>query len=262
MLLLAACGTPGVETRGAAPVPTAGPSTAPVRPTVLLFGDSLSMEAADQFSAQLSEAYEVEVGAFGGLALCDLAPQIVEAARSHPPAMILVQFSGNALGPCMRPEGRPPTPDEILALYRRDATDLLDQLAPTGVPVALIGSPPRRDLTTSVGTTTPVFAEVAAAAQARGLPVTFVDAGSSVAAPDGSWTSTLPCLMFETEAMGCIDGRIPVRAADGVHFCPGGYADREGMIGRCEVWSSGALRFATAMADVVHRVVPTGASPP
>jgi len=42
-----------------------------------------------------------------------------------------------------------------------------------------------------------------------------------------------------------------VRAPDGAHFCPTGHPAVGGVTGDCSVWSGGAWRFATAMADPI-----------
>ena len=78
--------------------------------------------------------------------------------------------------------------------------------------------------------------------------VEYVDAGQAVMA-DGSFTWTLPCLSGEP----CTgpSGTNVVRAPDGVHFCPNGIATQVGYFHECTVYSSGALRFATAMLSPV-----------
>ena len=64
------------------------------------------------------------------------------------------------------------------------------------------------------------------------------------------FTATLPCLPSEGPGEGCVGGHIPVRALDGVHFCP--VRTREGG-DRCPVYSGGAARFGLAMAEPVRR---------
>jgi hypothetical protein len=44
-----------------------------------------------------------------------------------------------------------------------------------------------------------------------------------------------------------------VRAVDGTHFCPVPSDAVQAVAGDCPVWSSGAFRFGTAMADPVIR---------
>ena len=74
--------------------------------------------------------------------------------------------------------------------------------------------------------------------------VTYDDAGQAVLA-DGKFTRTLPCLSFEP----CTGpaGTNVVRAPDGVHFCPTGRTTLVGYFEECDVYSSGAFRFASAM---------------
>jgi hypothetical protein len=74
--------------------------------------------------------------------------------------------------------------------------------------------------------------------------VTFDDAGQAVMAK-GRFTWTLPCLSDEP----CTgpDGTNIVRAPDGGHFCPTGRASPVNGFEQCDVYSSGAFRFASAM---------------
>ena len=74
--------------------------------------------------------------------------------------------------------------------------------------------------------------------------VSYVDAGQAVLT-HGAFTWTLPCLYFES----CTgpSGSNVVRSPDGVHFCPDGNTTIEGNFAVCDVYSSGALRFALAM---------------
>jgi hypothetical protein len=74
--------------------------------------------------------------------------------------------------------------------------------------------------------------------------VTFDDAGQAVMAK-GRFTWTLPCLSGEP----CTgpDRTNIVRAPDGGHFCPTGKASPVNGFEQCDVYSSGAFRFASAM---------------
>src|SRR5262249_9974313 len=73
------------------------------------------------------------------------------------------------------------------------------------------------------------------------------DAGAFVAGANRSWVATLPCLPFETAAMGCSNGQIAVRAPDKLHFCPAGLADPKNIESGCAVWSSGSWRYADGL---------------
>ena len=99
----------------------------------------------------------------------------------------------------------------------------------------------RRDLNHS-------FADLAISEQLIGRDVTFVDAGASLAGPDGGWTWQLPCRPDETIWAGCTDGMIVVRGPDGRHLCPVDLQAAE----PCPYWSSGAHRMAAVVAAVLR----------
>jgi hypothetical protein len=77
--------------------------------------------------------------------------------------------------------------------------------------------------------------------------VTYVNAGATVENPDGTFAHALPCLANETKCGP--SGTNVVRNNDGVHFCPG--APERGI---CAQYSSGAFRFATAIAHAITGV--------
>ena len=91
----------------------------------------------------------------------------------------------------------------------------------------------------------------AAIASADARHVTYVDAGAAVEAPGHAYTDTLPCLAHEQCSGPMVNGIATnvVRSADGVHFCPTEEGNDAGVIGGCPVYSSGAYRYAKAMAD-------------
>ena len=79
------------------------------------------------------------------------------------------------------------------------------------------------------------------AAGTRG--VSYVDAGAAVES-NGQFTWSLRCLPHEPCGP---NGTDIVRSPDGVHFCPDGNATISVPYDVCDVYSSGALRFAGAM---------------
>jgi hypothetical protein len=87
---------------------------------------------------------------------------------------------------------------------------------------------------------------------ADNIGVTYDDAGQALLA-NGQFTFTLPCLAAEP----CTgpSGTNVVRAPDGIHFCPDGNTTLTGYFEQCDVYSSGAFRFAAAM-------LPPALSPP
>jgi len=70
--------------------------------------------------------------------------------------------------------------------------------------------------------------------------------GGALLTPNG-FRFTAPCLPQETAAMGCVDGLIPIRAADGGHLAP-----PVPVRGTGTTYSSGAWRYAAAMIGPVQ----------
>jgi len=223
---------------------------------VLLYGDSLAWESRDAFTSALGRAgiTDVITRTFGGTAICDWVPQMrVDQAALHPDAVV-VEFSGNALTPCMKDaDGQALTGIAYSRKYMTDAQTVMDVFASDGSLVYFAGAPISRRAEAAhdatVATLDAMYADVAASSPLG----RFVDAGAAVTA-HGGWTATLPCLGGEP----CIGGRDAsgtpvnvVRAPDGAHFCPAGHPAVGGVTGACPVWSSGAWRFGTAMADPI-----------
>ena len=82
---------------------------------------------------------------------------------------------------------------------------------------------------------------------ARWPTAQYTDAGQAVLW-NGAYTAYLPCKGGEPcKIVGPTGSFNQVRAADGVHFCPG----TTDASGACSVWSSGAWRYGTALAAPV-----------
>ncbi len=78
---------------------------------------------------------------------------------------------------------------------------------------------------------------------ARDDRLRVADTGAALAGPGRSFARTLPCRATEPS---CRDGRITVRAPDGLHFdCHGVLAPTMDCFG----YSAGARRFGDALAD-------------
>jgi hypothetical protein len=164
-----------------------------------------------------------------------------------PIAAAVLEFSGNALTRCMTDAGgRALRGDAYLRAYRDATLASVRILRASGARVYLAGAPPARRPSAEGAALLGLYRQLAA--QRTG--VVFVDAGRAVL-DDGRWTATLPCLVDESAADGCVAGRIVVRAPDGAHFCPGAGPAVRGVTGPCPRWSSGAARFGRAMADAV-----------
>jgi hypothetical protein len=203
----------------------------------------LSWEAEDtvEYVGATSGA-AVEDFTAGGTAICDRLPGMPADAATFAPQVVLVQFSGNSRTPCMA--GYPAGTPEYFAKYQSDAEQAIAIFHATGAHVYLVGAPPAATAAGSQNLTQ--INQIYASLAATNPGVSYVDAGRAVTR-DGAFTWTLPCLPFEP----CrADGTNIVRAPDGLHFCPTGYASGTAF-GRCAVYSSGATRYAFAMLGAV-----------
>jgi hypothetical protein len=184
---------------------------------VLMYGDSLLVQATPYLRSS------DEVRAYGGTALCDWVNKIAQAATVEQPSVLVLEFVGNDLTPCMQGYT---TPDQIRAKYEADMARLKRRV---DAPILWVGPPAFRDRSPA----------------ALGLYSTeprFVDAGAAVLA-NGMYTDTLPCLPDEGSVQGCINGRIRVRAFDGAHFAKSGSG-----------YSAGGRRFADAIDEAVREL--------
>ena len=221
-------------------------STTP--PRVNLYGDSLSVESKDELASQLHGVARVTASVQGGAALCDVLAGLEADLENRKPNVALLQFSGNNITDCTRgPDGAFLQGDDLVAKYANDATLAVSMLRERGVTVYLVGSPITAD-STMAARINAEYQRIADQWKSQGGGVTYIDAGAAVLTPDGQFTPQLPCLDSETAADGCTNGQIVVRAPDGIHFCP----TVSGGAATCPVYSSGAHRFAAAMAGPVR----------
>jgi hypothetical protein len=230
--------------------PTTPPAGTPTR--VALYGDSLASEAQSSFSDLLASAgsFEVRTHTFGGTAICDWFEQMTAEAAEWQPHAVVVEFSGNALTPCMAEIAGAADPTAArTAKYEADAERVLQIFGPAGSFVYFAGAPISRTAAEQGGPAgmNDVYDRITADRDAA----RYVAAGDAVL-DQGQYTDTLPCLLPEPCTGGVsLDGRgfNVVRAPDGAHFCPGAPEAVRGVTTTCPVWSSGAYRFGLAMAD-------------
>jgi hypothetical protein len=244
-----------VPVRDAAVVSSPAP-TPLSNPLVILYGDSLAWEAKDAFVQAFAGHPEAQIitRTFGGTAICDWLDQMRDDAANLAPGAVVLEFSGNNLTPCMEDvDGRGLTGDAYWARYRADAQAAIDTFAPHNTRVYLAGAPISYDQEASGdfhgGLVNAMYEQLAG----ERVGVVYVDAGAAVL-DHGRWTATLPCVPGEP-CTGGTDraGRAVnlVRAPDGGHFCPAAEEAKLGIVGACPVWSSGAFRYANAMARPV-----------
>jgi hypothetical protein len=219
---------------------------------VALFGDSLSAEARPYFTSLVTTTGQTVLAydSYGGTAICDWLPTMDEIAASHHPVAVELQFSGNALTPCM--DGFAVGTQAYYDKYRADTEAAIKIFVPAGAHVYLIGAPITKSHQSDPNwdQLNRQYAEIAAADSRY---VTYVDAGAAVEGPGHSYTQTLPCLPVEPCTGPVVDGEPSniVRSPDGKHFCPVETANEKGEVAGCPTYSSGAFRYAFAMVGAL-----------
>jgi lysophospholipase L1-like esterase len=213
-------------------------------PAVVLIGDSIALEVTPYLRSAL-DGPELVARTFGGSAPCDW-PDVAQGLRRDQD--VVISFIGNSLTDCMADgAGGHLQGAALVERYRADVAELVEQVRSAGATVLLVGQPQRGPIALEEGGDDPIVAGLnevyAELAQAEG--VSFVDAGAALEGDDGSFAAELPCLPEEPECGP--DGVNPVRSDDGVHLCPGPSHDP------CPVYSSGAFRFARAIAEALDR---------
>ncbi len=223
------------------PVPQAMGLPPPAAPRIVLYGDSLVSEAGQDFAflGELSGA-TVRVHTFPGTAPCDFFATMAAVAQDWHPTVAMLAFSGDAFTPCMG--GVQLATPQYYAKYRDDTQTAISILRSLGARVILVGLP--ADASASLSQNSSALNQIYQSLTKTNSGVTYDDAGQAVTAR-GRFTWTLPCLSGEP----CTgpDGTNIVRAPDGVHFCPNGETTLIAGLEDCDVYSSGAFRFASAM---------------
>jgi hypothetical protein len=208
---------------------------------IVLYGDSLAMQSAQDFQYLGDAAHATTfLAAYSGIAICDILPRLASDTDSFHPTVAVLEFSGNDLTPCMR--GYKVGSPAYIKKYEQDAHAAVTTLRHGGVRVILAGAPEVANARLSYNVTQLNTMYTVLAASIRGA--SYVDAGQSVLAR-GRFAWTLPCL--PSEPCNGAAGTNVVRSPDGIHFCPTGRTTIQGPYDLCDVYSSGAYRFATAM---------------
>jgi hypothetical protein len=222
---------------------------------VILYGDSLALEARDFFALSIQSGDEAVVvdRTFGGSAICDWLDRMRSDVRDLQPSAVVLEFVGNNVTRCMRGRDGPLTGGALVQKYRDDARIATAIFAGAGVRVYWIGGPRVSGLRSIELTGIRHGYEAELRRLTFATPpvdrVRYVDAGRSLL-ENGNYTPTLPCAPNEGVGEGCVDGRIPVRNPDGLHLCPVEF-DRQAS--RCPAYSGGAARFGFSMAQPVRR---------
>jgi hypothetical protein len=213
----------------------------PPLPTVLVYGDSLTVESRELIVEEVTAAHpghRVVVRAYGGTAQCDWHPFWAADHEQHRPDVVVLAFTGNQMTPCA-------TSRELSELYGDDARWAAEFWSERDVELVVVGAPP------FVGAPMNSVAEqYRSAASATGVRFhdsssSFVDPSTLVAGP------SMPCSSSEAISTDCAFGRVLVRNPDGVHLCP--VAVNAAAL--CPEHSAGAQRYANEIAAAIGAVI-------
>ena len=221
-----------------------------------LFGDSLAVQSEPYFNFLVQAGGKAEVSDFsyGGTAACDWLSKMRRYARTEHPQAVVFEFIGNTFSACMKGclYGSP----AAVMLYCSAISTAINVFLGLGTHVFLVGTPiTKAEWTSHDSKWDALNLAFAALAAKHPTHVTYVDAGRAVEGPHQSFVSTLPCLFFEPCTGPTIAGVRTnlVRSPDGIHFCPNQVGNAVGVVPGCDTYSSGAFRFAAAMAGPVIR---------
>ena len=223
---------------------------------IALYGDSLAGQSARYFSRFVKRSLGATplISTLDGTAPCDALPGLLTAAKSRVLSVAVIDFSGNALTPCMT--GAPVGTPAYFARYHIDIWVATMALVSSGTNVVLAGSPETFKQAQQGGTSWEWLNQMlASVADADPAHVRFVDAGASVMS-NGQFTWSLPCLRGEPCLNQPERGSNFVRAPDGAHFCPYGLPATKGVVGPCAEYMSGAFRYGSAMAAAALQMMP------
>jgi hypothetical protein len=212
-------------------------------PKVILYGNSLSLEAGAAFTDRIQQGgvAEAHVRAATDTGICDWFDEMEADLVNLRPTAVVIEFAGNPNPSCVAGSGLAP-----FDKYRVDAEHVIDIFNSQGVHTYLASIPPK-----VVGNGTPASPDPwrdMALVLSVAHSVRFADAGIALLNPaTGLYQMKMPCMSDEGGAQGCTNGEIQVRdPTDGLHFCPTGSRPLP-----CGGHVSGAIRYGTWMGAIV-----------
>jgi hypothetical protein len=214
-------------------------------PKVILYGDSLSVEASPYFKDRLESGgiAQAVVRAGLGTAICDWFDEMEADLQNIRPTAVLVEFTLHPERDCIGGQ-------DVWAKYLADAQRVIQIFNSQGVHTYFV-APPKQIPGGSNGTPeSPDDLRTFYFTVAAQNSVRMADAGHALFNfGTGEFTRTLPCASHEGAGQGCQNGQVKVRNDDGLHFCPTGSSPEN-----CAGYNGyvpGAWRFGSSMAGIV-----------
>jgi hypothetical protein len=218
---------------------------------VILYGDSLSLEAGAAFEAALKDSTDarVELRTVPEVSPCDALAGMREDLALQP-SVVVIQYVGNDSSACTRgPGGETLTGTALVERTAADVRAATELFATAGIRVVLVGGPEAPGLPgDAVLDIADAYNDIVNEWAGRDLGrVRYADAAATVTGPDHAYRDRLPCRDDEGGDDGCDGGEVTVRSPDRIHFCP---VTHDELV--CPVPSPGARRFGEEMARVTR----------
>lgn len=221
--------------------------------TALIYGDSLIWESYKPIANAITAkpGWSVVNHSKPGTAPCDWLTRLdADLATYHPATVTLATAGNTGLTACMTaPMGSP----EYYDGYRADLDTFFAKVTTAGAKMVFVADPPFVNPDRDAAQIQIITIATELAANYHG--VSIAKTARTQLSKGGKYVAYKPCLKTETADQGCSDGKIAIRTISGVqaglHLCPPGLPPDFPWF--CEVYSSGELRFGTAVGKVaVH----------
>jgi len=217
----------------------------PTGPRVLIFGDSLTIEAKGSGdAASILSGYRVDwAGTKYMMSPCN---GIAMARKiNYVPDVVIINYAGNSgsfQDNCMKGE----TGVALAERYRKDVQTLIDRFRNGTTKVVIVGAPARRP---ELADGNLIFSTLRTLASAPANKVGFYDGGRLLTPDRNSISRVATCLSPRETGPTCGTSQDPkknyVRDASYDHLCPTG-----GTInGTCGTYSSGSVRLSLNFRD-------------
>lgn len=220
----------------------------PTGPRVLIFGDSITIEAKGSGdAASILGAYRVD---WAGTKYMTSPCNGLAVARSltYVPDVVVINYAGNSgsfQDNCMNGETGQPLADR----YRRDVQALIDRFRNGKTKVVVMGAPARKPRQADGNL---VFATLQSLASASNNQVGWMDGGRYLTPNRTATTRAATCLGRETGSR-CGTSQDPrknyIRDEQHNHLCPLGGS----INGTCKMYSSGAVRLTINIAEAIKQ---------
>jgi hypothetical protein len=219
----------------------------PPGPRVLIFGDSLTIEAkGSRDYASILSGYQVD---WTGTKFMTSPCNGIAVAKTmgYVPEVVVINYAGNNgsfQDNCMAGEKGQALADR----YRKDVQTLIDLYRNGKTKIVILGAPARKQ---SLAQSNLVFTTLQSVAAAPANQVAFYDGGRLITPNRSIPTRAAACLSPRETGSRCGTSADPkknyIRDAQLEHLCPTG-----GTInGACTMYSSGAIRLSLNIRDAI-----------